>query len=490
MTALRWVSWAAVSSEPQVKDKVSIDDQLNVNREHCAHHGGQLVAELVVPGQSRNIVLFEEACRRIDAYARLKELIDQKAFDVLVFLNRSRLGRKASLSMAVVELCHESGIVTFETENPPATLAVPQTSHDDMLLGAIKSVGAQREIQQLTERHRMGMLGRIKRGELPSRVPYGYIARFDEHGTRSIEIDEAAASVIQRIFAEYLAGSGTPVIADRLNADGIPTPLGRRWESINVRSILDNIWRYAGMTEVNRRSKRNRPYVRAPGNWPAIITVELAERIVAERQQRRAHRRLANTTYLLSGLCWCMRCNRRMHVRSQAPKRPNQRRVEQIVCTGPHDQRSVSYKRIVSVLRSRIAELKHFDRDELTGANTMAESLAGQIEQQLATLNDLAARIQRADDAYVAGRMDAARYGRQVEQIEMQRITVETEIDRLRQLLADDTARGTHRQRLEETATAGLAMLDHPDPAVANIWLRNHVRIWIDGYSVAAVEWI
>lgn len=490
MSSLRWVSWAAVSSEPQVKDKVSIDDQLRVNREHCAHHGGQLVAELVVPGQSRNIVLFEEACRRIDAYARLKDLIDQKAFDVLVFLNRSRLGRKASLSMAVVELCHESGMITFETENPPATLAMPQTSHDDMLLGAIKSVGAQREIQQLTERHRMGMLGRIRRGELPSRVPYGYVARFDEYGNRSIEIDETAAGVIRRIFAEYLKGSGTPVIADRLNIDRIPTPLGRRWEPINVRSILDNIWRYAGMTEVNRRSKRNRPYVRAPGNWPAIITVDLAERVIAERQQRRSHRRLANTTYLLSGLCWCIRCHQRMHVRSQAPKRPHQQRVEQLVCTGPHDKRSISYKRIVKVLRSRIVELQHLDLDALTGANTMADNLAVQIEQQQATLKDLESRIQRADDAYVAGRMDAIRYGRQVEQIEAQRIAIETEIGRLRRLLADEAARGTHRQRLEETATLGLAMLDNPDPTAANIWLRNHVRIWIDGYSVAAVEWI
>ena len=76
-----------------------------------------------MPGESRNIVLFEDACRRIDAYARLRKLIETRAFDVLIYLDRSRLGRKASLSMAVVELCHEAGIVTYETENPPASLA-------------------------------------------------------------------------------------------------------------------------------------------------------------------------------------------------------------------------------------------------------------------------------------------------------------------------------------------------------------------------------
>lgn len=88
---LRFASWAAVSSLPQAK-KISLDDQLATNREHIERHGGQLVAELLVPGESRSIVLFEDACRRIEAYARLKEMIDAKAFDVLIYLDRSRLG--------------------------------------------------------------------------------------------------------------------------------------------------------------------------------------------------------------------------------------------------------------------------------------------------------------------------------------------------------------------------------------------------------------
>lgn len=114
----RWVSWAAVSSLPQAK-KISNEDQLAENRRHAEKHGGNVVAELVVPGESRSIVLFEDAARRIEAYAELKRLVDARAFDVLVYLDRSRLGRKASLSMSVVELCHSAGIATYETENAP-----------------------------------------------------------------------------------------------------------------------------------------------------------------------------------------------------------------------------------------------------------------------------------------------------------------------------------------------------------------------------------
>ena len=101
--------WAAVSSLPQAK-KVSLEDQLRVGRDHAAQHNAQVVAELVVPGESRDIVLFEEACRRIAAYEQLQGLINAKAIDVLVYLDRSRLGRTAALSMAVVELCKSAGI--------------------------------------------------------------------------------------------------------------------------------------------------------------------------------------------------------------------------------------------------------------------------------------------------------------------------------------------------------------------------------------------
>ena len=95
-----------------------------MNRSHAEKHGGQVVAELVVPGESRSIVLFEDAARKMQAYAELKRLVDARAFDVLVYLDRSRLGRKASLSMAVVELCNVAGIICYETENPPATVAL------------------------------------------------------------------------------------------------------------------------------------------------------------------------------------------------------------------------------------------------------------------------------------------------------------------------------------------------------------------------------
>ncbi len=99
------------------------------------------------------------------------------------------------------------------------------------------------------------------------RPPYGYVVvdggahpnpRKAAEGLRLriLEIDEAAAEVVRRIFAEKLDGLGDRVIADRLNREGAPCPSARwpdqnrhrladGWQASSVRAILDNP-RYTG----------------------------------------------------------------------------------------------------------------------------------------------------------------------------------------------------------------------------------------------------
>src|SRR5687767_3771949 len=50
----RFVSWAAVSSLPQAK-KISVDDQLETNKEHVDQWGGLLVEEIAIRGKTRSI---------------------------------------------------------------------------------------------------------------------------------------------------------------------------------------------------------------------------------------------------------------------------------------------------------------------------------------------------------------------------------------------------------------------------------------------------
>lgn len=250
--SLRWVSWAAVSSLPQA-EKVSLEVQRADNLAAVTKHGGQLVAVLDVPGHTRYYIELDEAAAvpELAAYATLRELIRAGAFDVLVFRAISRLGRTAALCMTVVGLCQRAGIITYETANPPPTLAL-RGGHSDMLINAIQSVGAQHEIHRLQERHKMGMLGRVKAGNQAGRAVYGYVLRFDDQGKRRMVVDEAAAAVVRQILDMYANGTGGHTIMAWLNENGLPSYSGVPWIPRMVYNILDRVWRYAGFTELNR----------------------------------------------------------------------------------------------------------------------------------------------------------------------------------------------------------------------------------------------
>ncbi len=489
---LRWVSWAAVSSLPQAK-KISIEDQLTVNREHIARHGGQLVEELIIPGESRSIVLFEDAASRITAYARLHELVQQRAFDVLVYLDRSRLGRKASLSMTVVELCQAAGIATYETENPPSEVRAGQ-GHDEMLVGAIKSVGAQREIQKLMERNTIGMIGRIKKGETPNHIVFGYRREFAPDGSSRIIVDEAAAAVVRKVFDLYLSGVGTPSIAEYFNERGIPTPSGKQWSLIAAIRIMDRVWRYAGYSEINRESKTGRPYVRARGNWEPIISEATAEALVKEREARKYNRHLPDATDKLTCVCHCSICGRAMTInRPNAPVKGGVRRYSYYRCDYHKPFLFVRADYTAELLATQLRQLQGQDISTLlAGEDDGPSPLNIQAEAQTMVIARLGAALQRVDDAYAMGVLDLERYRRQVEKLSGRVAGAKEEQAKLSESLAEEQALGTQRQRLEELARNGLTMLlsDDIPPREANIFFRQRVRLWVEKGHITRVEWL
>lgn len=489
-TPKRFVSWAAVSSLPQAK-KVSLDEQLRGNREHVEKHGGHLVEELVVPGESRSIVLFEEACRRIEAYARLKELIDARAFDVLIYLDRSRLGRKASLSMAVVELCQDAGIACYETDAPPATLDdAARNTYDDMLIGAIKSVGAQREVEKFLERSLMGRMGRVKKGKFPHIVPWGWKVRHDEAGHAHVEIDSEAAAIVRLAIVDlYLAcGFGLPGIAAELNRRGYTTPTGKQWTDRHLVNITRRIWRYAGYGEYFVNSPR--PYVRAKGDWPAILTEAEVEAFHEEQRSRTRSRRAVHAPYRFSRLVVCEThgCNLvMMNVRRNGKQWLYLRCMTCIAERLPH---YIPVAKVEDSLRAAIAVVQ----DKTTWARflsapAVAESdILKRLEAQAAVIRRAKEAVLRTDDAYAAGAMSLERYTRQVRRQESAIAEAEREIAQLDKQIDNLRHEEKRVTRLEEIAAEGFDKLGDPDARRSNAWLRRHFRVYARAGDVTSVD--
>lgn len=497
--------WAAVSSKRQADDdKISIPDQLRMGHEHAQRHKLQVVAELVVPGKSRNIVLFEDACRKIEAYAELHQLIQTKTIDVFIYLNRSRLGRKASLSMAVVELCREAGIICYELESPPATLDMGD-SHDEMIVGAIKSVGAQREIITLQHRHKIGMAERIRRGHFPAGIPWGWSGKWAEgvdgkKVLQAVELDPVAAAHIRTILLDwYLAqGMTQKAIAQRLNAQGIATASGlQHWEQSSIANMLEMVWRYAGYSETNRRSP-NREYVRAKGNWPAIITETEAETLLAEVARRASAPRTVSHVKLFSGVVICQRCDHVMAVQKDIGY-GSPLRCTNVIRFGAHNdgtlkKATVSHNTLMAAVRADFLSLRNKrTRAAILAAAKQSANTDGsqeQLEALEARLKRLEAAQQRIDsDYYIEERIDITRHRalsddilRQVKECEQQRT-------QLQRTLSEQYSHDQFAESLIDTAEHGLARLEGP-VREANAWLRQTLRIYVQDCQVTEIRYL
>lgn len=103
---------------------------------------------------------------------------------------------------------------------------------------------AELERHTITERMMSGKRTKAGQGGWNgSPLPYGYAWA----GELSI-VPSSQAPIVIRIFAEFLAGSTLLAIATGLDADGVPTAAGGKWDGNTVRYILGN-GAYAGLAQ-------------------------------------------------------------------------------------------------------------------------------------------------------------------------------------------------------------------------------------------------
>src|SRR5687768_9734708 len=100
METPRIAVWRAVSTDDQAgPDKDSLDHQMRLNLEHVARWKGVVAARLEVT-ESRNILLWEEACEKLEAFAELDKLLHgpdknrpQRQIDILMCYDLTRVAR-------------------------------------------------------------------------------------------------------------------------------------------------------------------------------------------------------------------------------------------------------------------------------------------------------------------------------------------------------------------------------------------------------------
>jgi site-specific DNA recombinase len=268
---LQFGFYGRCSTEDQQDPESSRQWQLNRARALIGSHDGVIVAEYFDIGQSRSLPW----SRRPEASALLAELRNpDRGFDAVVIgePQRAFYGNQYGLTFPL--------FVNFDV-----TLWVPEVggridpnneAHDLVMsvFGGL-SKGERNRIK-IRVRTAMMALAQIEGRFLGGRPPYGYrLVDIGPHpnpakaaeGKRlhALELDPYAATVVQRIFTEFLLGRGLFAIAEGLTRDGILSPSahdpdrnrhrsGIAWSKGAVRAIITNP-RYTGRQVWNRQRK-------------------------------------------------------------------------------------------------------------------------------------------------------------------------------------------------------------------------------------------
>lgn len=532
MATLTGVIWMAVSSERQT-DNVSLGEQLRQGLYHAAQRGVTVAGALVVPGKSRSITLFGDAAERVDGfyltpaaieagqavgietyikqqptppgvepvmvYAKFLELARAKQFDVFFFLNRSRLGRKASLSMSVVGVCEDYDIRPFDMESPPASLD-RNRNRDERYMGAIKSVEGENQIIKIQDDHRTGMIRRAELGKMPGKINFGYLPVYDSRGKLTgYSVDEEAATTIRLIVRLYLdSGYGALNIADYLNRHSRPAPAGGEWGHTQITFLLRRMWRYAGYVELNRYTKTNRPYIRARGKWPAIISEDDVRRIETEQDIRRGARKSVHTVYRFTRMVYCAVCDARFHCHIKKQYRQNDNGTHSAYayvcyrCPGSHT--SIGEKKIIKAITAYINVLSTQPeaRQQWTARPSVDQSatIMADIEALNLRIDKLNRGIAQADvDYYGKGALeqDAPRHAAIVAALKKQIAQAQAEVTTLQNRLHEEERNSQREQRLDDIVANTLRHLAMDDVRTANAWLRDRIAVTVEGRHVVKI---
>lgn len=166
---------------------------------------------------------------------------------------------------------------------------------------------------------------------------YNRLEEKDEDGKAVYVINEEEAEIVRRIYREFLAGITVTRICRGLEADGIPTKLGKKkWQHNVIKSILTNE-KYTGNAllgktykpDVLTKYRKKNDGTKAPmyyteNSHPAIISAEMFELAKKELARRAAAKDSTTGTsrytskYPFSGLLVCGACGSRLrrHVRT------------------------------------------------------------------------------------------------------------------------------------------------------------------------------
>ncbi len=381
----------------------------------------------------------------------------------------SRFARNTVDALNYIRELKDLGIsVFFESENIDTL-----TPGGEVLLTILAAM-AEQESRTMSTNIKWSYQKKWQNGEvtLNTGLMLGYIkSGKDEEGRDTYAINEAEAAIVRRIYREFLDGAAINRIAKGLEADGIPTKLGRKkWNYSVIVSILTNE-KYTGNAILGKTYKpdvlsKHRikntgkvPMYYAEGTHPAIIEKDIFEMVQTEmRRRKEADDRTVGSSrysskYAFSGLLVCGICGHKLrrHVRTVGSGKrvaawgcTNRISNGRAVCDSHHVNDDVLQRTYLAAIRDMIEDADEIieavrDSARLVLQPENAAALAA-VEQEIIAIQEQALGLHKAKQAHTITENEyAARIsecGIRMKELEAQQAEMQTAASRYAEVKA------------------------------------------------------
>ncbi|HEY3004510.1 MAG TPA: recombinase family protein [Kribbellaceae bacterium] len=371
-------------------ESISLDLQETANRDYCARRGYVVTAIIRDPGRSGRTF---KRRRVVEAF----EMIERGEADVIVLWRWSRLSRKR-LDWAIALDRVESIGGRIESSTEPADVATASGRLQRGVLGEFAAFQSEMIGEGWREAHdRRTGLGLPANGKPRWGYTYNHDAGFAP--------DPVTGPVLASLYRRYTAGESAVVLAEWLRAHGYRTSpgysasaTGGEWTFTALLRMLD---RGFGAGLILHRGQL------LPGAHEPVITEEEWQGYLDRRAERRRQpSRSKGSSYALSGLVFCARCDRPMYPGLYGQRRQPKYRCEtsakrgKAACQGGYIMAALIEAEVLAWLRGHADDV-----DKRTAAMDALRSRALVAQQDTARLSR---EILRLDEALTRLTLDRA----------------------------------------------------------------------------------
>ena len=438
--------YTRVSSQGQVEEGYSLDEQERLLKEHAKKQGYIIYDIYTDPGISAKDIAHRPQIQRLIAD------IEEGRINVVCAFKLNRTFRCLNELTTVMEVMKKNNVIfDFKSEG-----ILDLNTTTGKLQAQILGMVAEMERDNIADAVYMGMAAAARTGRyLGGTPPYGYDCVRDtsiKRGVQKLVINEKEAAVVEIIFKKFVEeGAGYKALANYLNSNGYLTKRNNSFSIGILRSIITNPI-YCGYVKwgahrhwSDKRRKGVAEPIIAKGQHEPIISEEIFKKAETIRLARGGKcQRKYDCMNILTGILKCPECEAGM-VLSRAGGQGKKKTYYS--CGRWHNMgssvchsNSVSLDKVNSVVLDKVAELcddeliirgvlKKLNKtrnNKIDGTEIDKSNIQKQLERAKRDISNLQQRFE-SDDCD----MDVQEYKRRIKELRSHEETYKTRLSKL-----------------------------------------------------------